>query len=69
MNAAFAQWSRCLRLGREEMNSVWGGVGGEKLWHWLRGEDFNDPELEHQKSISQSHVLSPELRERRGPTR
>ena len=44
------------------MNSVWGGIGGEKLWHWLRGEDFNDPALEHQKSISQSHMLSPELR-------
>jgi DNA polymerase IV len=51
-----------LKLGRDEMNSVWGGVGGEKLFHWLRGEDFNDPALEHQKSISQSHMLSPELR-------
>ena len=37
-------------------------MGGEKLWHWLRGEDFGDPELEHQKSIGHSHVLSPELR-------
>src|SRR5271156_2751463 len=55
-----------LKLGREEMNSAWGGVGGEKLWHWLRGEDFNDPELEHQKSISQSHMLSPELRTTEG---
>jgi DNA polymerase-4 len=55
-----------LRLGREEMTSVWGGVGGEKLWHWLRGEDFNDPELEHQKSVSQSHVLGPELRTAEG---
>jgi DNA polymerase-4 len=51
-----------MKLDREQMNSVWGGIGGEKLWHWLRGEDFNDPELEHQKSISHSHVLSPELR-------
>lgn len=51
-----------LKLSREEMNAVWGGVGGDKLWYWLRGEDFNDPELEHQKSVSQSHVLSPELR-------
>src|SRR5271165_4835299 len=55
-----------LKLGREEMNSVWGGIGGEKLWHWLRGEDFNDPALEHQKSISQSHVLGPELRTAEG---
>lgn len=51
-----------LDLDREAMNRIWGGVGGEKLWHWLRGEDFNDPALEHQKSISQSHVLPPELR-------
>ena len=41
-------------------------MGGEKLWHWLRGEDFNDPELEHQKSVSQSHVLGPELRTAEG---
>lgn len=51
-----------LALDREQMHEVWGGVGGEKLWYWLRGEDFNDAELEHQKSISQSHVLPPELR-------
>jgi DNA polymerase-4 len=51
-----------LALDHERMNHVWGGVGGEKLWHWMRGEDFHDAELEHQKSISQSHVLPPELR-------
>lgn len=51
-----------LALSCEQMNDVWGGIGGEKLWHWLRGEDFNDPELVHQKSISQSHVLPPALR-------
>ena len=51
-----------LALNREQMAHVWGGVGGEKLWYWLRGEDFNDAELEHQKSISHSHVLSPDLR-------
>ena len=55
-----------LALTREQMNDTWGGIGGEKLWHWLRGEDFNDPELEHQKSISQSHVLPPELRTHEG---
>ena len=51
-----------LSLTREQMNETGGGIGGEKLWHWLRGEDFNDQKLEHQKSISQSHVLPPELR-------
>ncbi len=51
-----------LALGREGMRALWNGAGGEKLWFWLQGEDFNDPQLEHQKSVSQSHVLSPELR-------
>jgi DNA polymerase-4 len=49
-------------LDREAMNNVWGGIGGEKLYHWLRGEDFEDAELEHQKSIGNSHVLPPEMR-------
>jgi len=51
-----------LALDREQLSAAWGGVGGEKLWHWLRGKDFGDAELEHQKSIGHSHVLSPELR-------
>lgn len=55
-----------LSLDREQLSDVWGGVGGEKLYHWLRGEDFNDPKLEHQKSISQSHMLPPEFRTRDG---
>jgi DNA polymerase-4 len=49
-------------LDREQMSDLWGGMGGEKLWHWLRGQDFEDAELEHAKSISHSHVLAPELR-------
>ena len=53
---------RLLALDREQLNRVWGSINGEKLWYWLRGEDFQDVELEHQKSISQSHVLPPELR-------
>ncbi|MFZ0661703.1 MAG: hypothetical protein WAM66_03350 [Acidobacteriaceae bacterium] len=39
-----------LALDREQLNRAWGGINGEKLWHWLRGEDFQDAELEHQKS-------------------
>ncbi|MGA9716758.1 MAG: DNA polymerase, partial [Acidobacteriaceae bacterium] len=49
-------------LDRDGMNQLWGGMGGDKLWHWLRGEDFDDEELEHAKSIGNSHVLAPELR-------
>ena len=55
-----------LELDRAALSDVWGGVGGEKLWCWLRGEDFNDRELEHQKSISHSHMLPPEFRSRDG---
>ena len=55
-----------LALGREQMSDVWGGVGGEKLWYWLRGEDFNDAKLDHQKSVSHSHMLPPEFRTREG---
>ena len=53
---------KLLALDREHMHTAWGGIGGEKLWHWLRGEDFGDGELEHAKSIGHSHVLSPDLR-------
>jgi DNA polymerase-4 len=55
-----------LSLDRQGMNDVWGGINGEKLWHWLQGEDFLDPELDHNKSIGNSHVLSPELRTEEG---
>jgi DNA polymerase IV len=51
-----------LALDRKGLNDVWGSINGEKLWHWLRGEDFLDPELDHNKSIGNSHVLPPELR-------
>lgn len=51
-----------MALDREGMNAAWNGINGEKLWHWLRGENFNDAELEHQKSIGHSHVLPPDLR-------
>ena len=51
-----------LALDREQAGEIWGSVWGERLWHWLRGEDFEMAELEHQKSISHSHVLAPEMR-------
>ena len=51
-----------LALDREAMGVVWGSVGGEKLWHWLRGEDFGETEQEHAKSVGHSHVLAPEMR-------
>src|ERR1700678_1031038 len=47
-----------LALDREHAGEIWGSVWGERLFHWLAGEDFEMGELEHQKSISHSHVLA-----------
>ena len=51
-----------LALDCEQAGQLWGSVWGERLWHWLRGEDFEMSETEHLKSISHSHVLAPEMR-------
>ena len=51
-----------LSLTCEQAGELWGSVWGERLWHWLQGEDFDLGETEHLKSISHSHVLAPEMR-------
>ena len=51
-----------LTLDCEQAGQLWGSVWGERLWHWLRGEDFEMAETDHLKSISHSHVLAPEMR-------
>lgn len=51
-----------LALSCEQSGEVWGSVWGERLWHWLRGEDFEMSETDHLKSISHQHVLAPEMR-------
>lgn len=51
-----------MALDCEQAGELWGSVWGERLWHWLRGEDFDTSEAEHLKSISHSHVLAPEMR-------
>lgn len=51
-----------LALSSEQAGELWGSVWGERLWHWLQGEDFDMSEAEHLKSISHSHVLAPEMR-------
>jgi DNA polymerase-4 len=51
-----------LALNCEQAGEVWGSVWGERLWHWLQGEDFDLSETEHLKSLSHQHVLAPEMR-------
>lgn len=51
-----------LALNCEQAGQLWGSVWGERLWHWLQGEDFDMSETEHLKSISHQHVLAPEMR-------
>lgn len=51
-----------LDLSCEKSGEVWGSVWGERLWHWLRGEDFEMSETDHLKSISHQHVLAPDMR-------
>ncbi len=59
---------KLLSLTPEEMRKAWGSVSGEELWHLLRGEDIA-VKLSEQKSISHSHVLPPELRNKAGALR
>jgi DNA polymerase-4 len=54
--------SQLLALNCEQAGELWGSVWGQRLWHWLQGEDFDMAEHEHLKSISHSHVLAPEMR-------
>jgi DNA polymerase-4 len=52
-----------LSLNSDKSGEVWGSVLGERLWHWLQGEDFDmEAEPEHLKSMSHQHVLAPEMR-------
>lgn len=45
----------------KQLRAIWGGVGGERFWHALRGEEGDH--LETQRSmITHSHVLAPEDR-------
>ncbi len=47
---------------REQMHGLWGSVWGERLWYWLRGEDFDLEDAGHAQSMGHQHVLGPELR-------
>ena len=49
---------------RQRLHTAWGGVGGDRLWLQLRGQEIpDDPTTAHrQRSIGHSHVLPPDKR-------
>src|SRR5258708_19857653 len=49
----------------QEMKHLWGGVVGERLWSWLRGQETPLAPT-HRHSMGHSHVLPPELRHASG---
>lgn len=50
-----------LALDVHSMREIWGGIWGERMHKWLRGNDF-DVENGKNKSFSHEHVLPPNLR-------
>ncbi len=50
----------------KSMKNIWGGIVGQRYYHWIRGEDLGDAKTENTKSLNRSHVLSPELRTQAG---
>lgn len=48
-------------LGEDQMKRLWGGIVGQRWWHWLRGYDVHEPPT-HRATVGHSHVLPPKLR-------
>ena len=55
-----------LALDRAGMHKLWDSVWGDRLYHWLRGEETGDDGAPVssgvQKSLGHSHVMAPEFR-------
>lgn len=51
-------------LSRERLHAIWGSVLGDRMWLWLRGEDFLEPAPDKLQTISRQHILAPNLRTR-----
>ncbi len=49
------------RKTEKEMRTLWGGLVGERWYHWLRGAEVVEPPT-HKSSIGHQHVLAPDLR-------
>jgi DNA polymerase-4 len=44
-----------------ELKAAWGGIVGQRWWHWLRGRELPEPPT-RRSTVGHSHVLPPELR-------
>ncbi len=51
------------RARREQLHTIWGGVGGDDFYDQLHGLPVHRP-LSSRRSLGHSHVLPPELRNR-----
>jgi len=65
-----ATMEQLLALDRAGMHKLWDSVWGDRLYHWLRGEETGDDGAPVsngiQKSLGHSHVLGPEHRSHEG---
>jgi len=52
--------------GREQAGELWGSVWGERMWHWLRGDDVIEEDRVVAKSMGHQHVLAPIFRNAEG---
>ena len=50
------------QLPRERLSALWGNVWGDRLWLWLRGEDFLEPPAKPLQARSRQHILAPSCR-------
>jgi len=48
-------------LPKAHLKKIWGGIVGERFWHWLRGDDIVDPPTQ-KGTVGHSHILPPDLR-------
>ena len=55
-----------LALDRKQMHALWNSVWGDRLYHWLRGDETGDDgapvDSGAQKSLGHSHVIGPQYR-------
>ncbi len=54
-----------LSKNKPEMEKIWGGVWGDRMFRWLKGEHVELPP-QKSRSISHEHVLPPDKRTREG---